>query len=112
MCTVTFIATTSGAIITSNRDEHVLRTALPPEKRIYNVQRNAMTEASIYTGVFADLYVALGEPVTQDKWGLRVYYRPFIQWIWMGCLLMSLGGIVGALDRRYRAQRKTKPVSA
>jgi len=89
-----------------------LLTTLLPEKRIYNVQRNAMTEASIYTGVFADLYVALGEPVTQDEWGLRVYYRPFIQWIWMGCLLMSLGGIVGALDRRYRAQRKTKPVSA
>jgi cytochrome c-type biogenesis protein CcmF len=93
------------------KNEQLLTTLLP-EKRIYNVQRNAMTEASIHTGVFADLYVALGEPITRDEWGLRVYYRPFIQWIWLGCLLMALGGIVGALDQRYRAQRKTKSVNA
>lgn len=82
-------------------------TKLYPEKRIYTVQRNPMTEASIDTGWFRDLYVALGEPVSETEWGLRIYYRPFIQWIWIGTLLMAVGGILGALDKRYRSLAKS-----
>ena len=77
---------------------------LQPEKRVYTVQRNPMTEASIDEGLFRDLYVALGEPVQQGEWGLRIYYRPFVQWIWIGAMLMAIGGILGATDKRYRAR--------
>ena len=81
-------------------------TMLYPEKRIYNVQRNPMTEAGIQSGLFRDLYVALGEPVSEQEWGFRVYYRPFVQWIWIGTLFMAIGGVLGATDRRYRARSK------
>ena len=79
---------------------------LTPEKRVYTVQRNPMTEAGIQTGLFRDLYVALGEPISNQEWGLRVFYRPFVQWIWIGAGLMSLGGLLGAMDKRYRTQRE------
>ena len=74
-----------------------------PEKRVYRVQRNPMTEAAIDTGFTRDLYVALGEPVEGGAWILRVYYKPFVDWIWGGALLMALGGLLAATDRRYRA---------
>lgn len=77
-------------------------TTLYPEKRVYSVQSNPMTEAGIQTGVFRDLYVALGEPISSREWGLRIYYRPFVQWIWIGTLLMAIGGVFGAMDKRYR----------
>lgn len=85
---------------------------LTPEKRIYTVQRNPMTEAGIQTGLFRDLYVALGEPISEVEWGLRVYYRPFIQWIWLGTLFMAFGGVLGAMDKRYRTQRERKEKTA
>jgi cytochrome c-type biogenesis protein CcmF len=87
-------------------------TVLFPEKRVYTVQRNPMTEASIQTGVFRDLYVALGEAVSDSEWGLRVYYRPFVQWIWFGTLLMAVGGILGAMDKRYRPQESRQTVKS
>ena len=74
-----------------------------PEKRVYRVQRNPMTEAAIDTGFTRDLYVALGEPVEGGAWILRLYYKPFVDWIWGGALLMALGGLLAATDRRYRA---------
>ncbi|MDD1650916.1 MAG: heme lyase CcmF/NrfE family subunit [Methylococcaceae bacterium] len=75
---------------------------LKPQKRIYKVQRNTMTEAAIEPGLTRDLYVALGEPMDGSAWSVRVYYKPFIRWIWLGGLLMMTGGIFSALDRRYR----------
>ena len=75
---------------------------LHPEKRTYRVQTMPMTEASIDAGVFRDLYVSLGEPVDSGAWSVRVYYKPFIRWIWSGALLMALGGVFAASDRRYR----------
>ncbi len=81
---------------------------LYPEKRIYSVQRNPMTEAGIQTGVFRDLYVALGEQADENEWGLRLYYRPFIQWVWIGALLMAIGGLLGAMDKRYRTLTKVE----
>ena len=92
--------------------EDKLIATLTPEKRIYTVQRNPMTEAGIQTGLFRDLYVALGEPISDQEWGLRVFYRPFVQWIWIGAMLMSLGGVLGAMDKRYRTQRERVRKSA
>jgi cytochrome c-type biogenesis protein CcmF len=79
-----------------------------PEKRIYRVQQNPMTEAAIDTGFTRDLYVSLGEPVGNDAWVLRVYVKPFVDWIWGGCLLMALGGALAASDRRYRAMGRER----
>jgi cytochrome c-type biogenesis protein CcmF len=73
-----------------------------PEKRIYNVQRNPMTEAAIDTGFTRDLYVSLGEAVSQTAWVVRVQIKPFVDWIWGGCVLMALGGLLAVTDRRYR----------
>ncbi len=73
-----------------------------PEKRTYNASGMAMTEAAIDTGFFRDLYVALGEPLTNGAWVVRAYHKPFVDWIWMGCLLMAFGGITSITDRRYR----------
>jgi cytochrome c-type biogenesis protein CcmF len=77
---------------------------LQPEKRVYRVQQNPMTEAAIDAGVTRDLYVALGEQVEGNAWIVRVYVKPFIDWIWGGCLLMALGGLLAVMDRRYRRQ--------
>ncbi len=77
---------------------------LLPEKRIYRVQQNPMTEAAIDAGITRDLYVALGEPVGAGAWIVRVYVKPFINWIWGGCALMALGGLLAVSDRRYRAK--------
>jgi cytochrome c-type biogenesis protein CcmF len=74
-----------------------------PEKRVYRVQQNPMTEAAIDTGFTRDLYVSLGEPVGEQAWIVRVYYKPFVDWIWGACLLMAIGGGIAASDRRYRA---------
>src|SRR6185503_2446507 len=86
---------------------------LHPEKRMYLVQQNAMTEAAIATGPLRDLYVSLGEPVSGGAWSVRVYYKPFIVWIWSGCAIMALGGLLAASDRRYRMPvRREEPVAA
>ncbi len=79
---------------------------LTPEKRTYFVQTMPMTEASIDTTFFRDLYVALAEQRDEDGWALRVYHRPFQAWIWAGPLLMALGGILAVSDRRYRVSAK------
>ena len=78
---------------------------LTPEKRVYRVQQNPMTEAAIDTGLLRDLYVALGEPLPDGGWTLRAYVKPFVDWIWGGCLLMALGGALAASDARYRRRR-------
>ena len=85
---------------------------MQPEKRIYRVQKNPMTEAAIDTGLTRDLYVSLGEPVDEGRaWIVRIYFKPFVDWIWGGCLVMAIGGMLAASDRRYRATRAA-PVGA
>jgi len=84
-------------------------TVLFPEKRTYFVQTMPMTEAAIDTGLFRDLYVSLGEPVGRGAWSVRVYYKPFVDWIWGGAFIMAIGGIFAVSDRRYRlTSRKRK----
>lgn len=75
---------------------------LEPQKRVYKVQTMPMTEAGIDAGLFRDLFVALGEPLEDGAWSLRVYHKPFIRWIWLGAIFMAIGGILAASDRRYR----------
>jgi cytochrome c-type biogenesis protein CcmF len=82
---------------------------LHPEKRIYRVQQNPMTEAAIDAGLTRDLYVSLGEAVDGGAWIVRVYVKPFINWIWGGCLLMALGGLLAISDRRYRRGQGVAP---
>jgi cytochrome c-type biogenesis protein CcmF len=79
-----------------------------PEKRFYPVQRQTMTEADIDTGFFRDLYVSLGEPVGGGAWSVRVYHKPFVDWIWGGAALMALGGLLAVSDRRYRLTRRSE----
>src|SRR5947199_10044331 len=79
---------------------------LQPEKRVYRVQTNPMTEAAIDPGPTRDLYVSLGEAVEGGAWIVRVYCKPFVDWIWGGCMLMALGGALAATDRRYRAKQE------
>jgi cytochrome c-type biogenesis protein CcmF len=89
-------------------------TTLYPEKRIYTVQNMPMTEAAIDPGFTRDLYVSLGDSVGATAWIVRVQHKPFIDWIWGGCLLMALGGVLAASDRRYRlaARRQQEPYAA
>ena len=81
---------------------------LHPEKRLYTVQQMPMTEAGIDAGFTRDLYVALGEPLGDGAWAVRVHIKPFVRWIWLGGLLMALGGVLAASDRRYRVKVKTR----
>jgi cytochrome c-type biogenesis protein CcmF len=73
-----------------------------PEKRRYEVQQSAMTEAGIQGNFSRDLFVALGEPLSNGAWSVRIQYKPMIRWIWLGALMMALGGLLAASDRRYR----------
>jgi cytochrome c-type biogenesis protein CcmF len=80
---------------------------LYPEKRVYTVQTMPMTEAAVDTGLFRDLYVAMGDPIPgTDGWAMRVYYKPFVLWIWLGPLVMAIGGLLALLDPRYRKLAK------
>jgi cytochrome c-type biogenesis protein CcmF len=101
------------------KDGRLVET-LKPEKRIYNASGQPMTIAAIDVGFLGDRYVSLGEPVGENDnsntgvWGVRIYLKPFIDWIWAGCLLMALGGFLAVADRRYRlaVKRKTVALSA
>ncbi len=84
-----------------------LLATMHPEKRIYNVQRMPMTEAAIRPGLTEDLYVSLGEVVDGNAWIVRVYIKPFIGWVWGGCLVMALGGLLAVTDRRYRQRARS-----
>ena len=86
--------------------------ALFPEKRTYASSTMPMTEAAIDPGVTRDVYVSLGEALEGKAWAVRVYYKPFVDWIWGGCLLMALGGLMAVMDRRYRLKVKTAAEAA
>ena len=89
------------------RGDQLLATLLP-EKRIYRVQQNPMTEAAVERGATRDLYVSMGEQLPTGEWVVRVQYKPFIVWIWLGCLMMMAGGILALSDRRYRVKQGVK----
>ncbi|HVV69279.1 MAG TPA: heme lyase CcmF/NrfE family subunit [Gammaproteobacteria bacterium] len=92
----------AGGVIVSRSGRAV--AFLQPEQRVYSVQKTALAKTAIDVGLFRDVYVALGEPLDHQAWSLRVYYKPFVRWIWGGGLMIILGGILALMDRRYRVR--------
>jgi cytochrome c-type biogenesis protein CcmF len=99
-----------GTIEVTRGDRSVV--TMHPEKRVYRVQNNPMTEAAIYSRFTGDLYVSLGQPDDKGAWVVRVYYKPFVTWIWGGCVIMALGGLLAASDRRYRVARREQAAAS
>lgn len=93
-------------------DEDRQIAVLHPEKRLYTVQRAVMTEAGIDAGLGRDVFVALGEPLEQGAWAVRLQIKPFVRWIWLGALITALGGLLAASDKRYRLKVKTRVTGA
>jgi cytochrome c-type biogenesis protein CcmF len=89
-----------------------LSSTLRPEKRIYASSSMPMTNAAIDAGFTRDVYVSLGEPLEGQAWAVRVYFKPFVDWIWGGCLLMALGGVCAVSDRRYRLRVRAPATAA
>ena len=85
---------------------------LHPEKRTYTVQTKPMTEAGIDPGFTRDIYVSLGEALGGGDWSLRLYYKPFVRWIWLGGILIAIGGLLAASDKRYRLGRVSSTAAA
>ena len=105
-----YVATRGGFSVRSEDSDY--QVDMFPEKRVYPVQTSPMTEAAIDAKLSRDLFIALGEPLDQEgAWAVRVYYKPFIRWIWLGAIIMAIGGLFAASDRRYRRRvRDRSPV--
>ena len=99
------------AVVQISRDGKEV-TTMHPEKRMYTAQGMPMTEAGIDTGFTRDLYVSIGENIGGDAFAVRLQVKPFVDWIWGGALLMALGGLLAATDRRYRTARQEKRAAA
>jgi len=97
-----------GVFDVKKADEFVVH--LEPEKRMYTVQRMPMTEAAIHSTVSRDLFIAMGEPLDDGAWAVRIYIKPFVVWLWAGAVVMAIGGIFSISDKRYR-MAKVKKVS-
>jgi len=97
------------------KNDRVLRKIFP-EKRFYVASSMPMTEAAIDSGFLRDVYVSLGEPIDKARpeaaWAVRVYYKPFVDWIWGGCVLMAIGGLLAMSDRRYRIKARATAASS
>ncbi len=85
-----------------------IRTVLETQKRLYTVTNMPMTEAGISPAIIHDLYASLGEPLDGGAWSVRIYHKPMVEWIWVGCAFMALGGLLALSDRRYRAEKRNK----
>ena len=102
-----YVATRGGFSVRSESSDY--QTEMFPEKRIYPVQTSPMTEAAIDAKLSRDLFIALGEPLDQEgAWAVRIYYKPFIRWIWLGAIIMAIGGLFAASDRRYRRLARSR----
>lgn len=94
-----FEAVQSEVVITRDGEQIAVRH---PQKRVYRVQKNALTEAGIDASWNRDLFVAMGEPLGDGAWSFRLQYKPMVRFIWLGAAIMALGGLIAACDRRYR----------
>lgn len=99
-----FAAIESEVVITRNGEPVA---TLNPQKRVYRVQRSPMTESGIEVDWNRDLFVAMGEDLGAGAWSVRIQYKPMVRFIWLGALVMALGGLVAVSDRRYRTRRET-----
>jgi cytochrome c-type biogenesis protein CcmF len=95
-----------GAQVVVTRDGRLV-TTLYPQKRVYRVQRSPMTEAGIHVKWNRDLFVAMGEDLGDGAWSMRLQYKPMVRYIWLGALIMALGGLLATTDRRYRTRSVT-----
>ncbi|HEX7764667.1 MAG TPA: heme lyase CcmF/NrfE family subunit, partial [Cellvibrio sp.] len=93
--------TAEEALITVMKDGKFLRE-MKPQKRRYLASGSTMTEVALDVGFFRDLYVAMGEPLTETAWAMRVHLKPFVRWIWLGALMMGFGAVLAVADKRYR----------
>ena len=101
-----FIAVEADVLVSK---DGVAVATLHPQKRQYNSGGNPMTEAGIEVSAARDLFAALGEDLGQGRWSLRLQYKPLIRYIWLGALLIALGGGIAGLDRRYRRVAAAEP---
>jgi cytochrome c-type biogenesis protein CcmF len=113
------VRTVEGPNFVADEGEFELRDGgehigiLRPQTRVYRVQREPMTEAAIDTNMLRDVFVALGEPLGDNAWSIRLRVKPLIRFLWLGSALMALGGLIALTDRRYRlAARRTEPAAA
>ena len=84
-------------------------TTVYPEKRLYPIQSEPMTEAGISPGIVRDFYVSLGEPLDDSgAWSVRIHIKPFVRWIWLGAIFMALGALIAATDQRLRSTVKSR----
>jgi cytochrome c-type biogenesis protein CcmF len=81
-------------------------TQLTSEKRFYRVQRTSMTEVGLDASLLRDIYIAMGEPLDDETWAIRFYIKPFVRWIWLGAIIMAIGGAMALADKRYRKRSK------
>ena len=104
-----FDATQAQVAVSKNGREV---TTLYPEKRTYIISTMPTTEAAIDASLMRDLYVALGEPIadSSNQWAVRIYVKPLIRWIWLGAIIMALGGLISMLDKRYRLKKSKAPL--
>ncbi len=79
---------------------------LAAEKRFYPVRKNTLTEAAIHWSLWRDIYISMGEKLNHNTWAVRVQYKPFMRWVWLGAILMALGGLLALFDKRYRKTPK------
>ncbi|NVK26191.1 MAG: heme lyase CcmF/NrfE family subunit [Gammaproteobacteria bacterium] len=94
-----------AAVISINKQQRNVETVYA-EKRFYPVQRTTMTEAAIDDGFFRDIYVSLGEQLPDRSWGLRLYVKPYVRWLWIGGIVIALGGFITLFDKRYRRNKR------
>ncbi|AOT07523.1 heme lyase CcmF/NrfE family subunit [Pseudoalteromonas luteoviolacea] len=94
-----------AGVVTVLKDDELV-TELYAEKRLYDIGMQFMTEAAIDDGFFRDLYLALGEQMSQGAWSLRIYHKPYVRWMWLGGILISLAGFIVLADKRYRRRVK------
>ena len=99
------------AIVNVIKNERLI-TTLNSQKRIYTVRNMPMTEAGIDAGFTRDIYISLGEQLDEDSWSIRLYHKPFVRWIWLGAILMAIGGLLAIIDRRYRLNRLVNRISS
>ncbi|WP_250148099.1 heme lyase CcmF/NrfE family subunit [Halomonas jincaotanensis] len=90
------------ALIEVKRGDSRREFVMEPEKRLYIARGMPMTQVALSPGLFRDLYVAMGEELEGDSWAMRLQYKPFVRWLWLGALLMAAGGIMAVVDKRYR----------
>jgi len=101
---------TEAVVDVTKNDQFV--TTLRSQKRLYTVRDMPMTEAGIDAGFTRDIYISLGEPLDDEAWSIRLYHKPFVRWIWLGAILMAIGGLLAIIDRRYRLDKLLKKSSS